>query len=252
MIVLTHNGKRHKFKSSWGDFTAREAVVLAQHEYPKDVEIVVDWFEHLERVKQVWRLFTTIDPDTVEPNWLVYVFDSYAAPLWADMYREVPTMYEWQGLSSFEFNSKTYQLPIIIRDDELTVVGVDMGARSFIEAGNLLMTFGRMRKDGARWLPYMVAAVVRERGEQYDEAIVMQRAKEFGELPMTVVWEVFFSLRLLLLSRLTDTLDYLSDEAQREEGTQEATRSGRTSLHVWDWPAVFRRSGGSRSGSILN
>jgi hypothetical protein len=249
MIIYKVNKQRYAIKSEWGDWTLREAMQLAAHEYPKGIESAVDWYEHLPTVRDVWRLFTDIDPDMVQPHWLIYVFDTYCAPLWEDLYSDIPRCYMPRGLSSFDFGGVTYKLPTSLPFDGGEVLGVDLTARRFVEAGNLLAEFARVRRDGIRRLPYLVAAVVSVEGEGYDEAVVLRRASLFYDLPMPIVWEVFFSLLALLRKCLNVTLASMAEEAERL-ATDEVMRSGRTSWLRRAWQGASKRSGSYRHGSL--
>jgi hypothetical protein len=104
-------------------------------------------------------------------------------------------------------------------DDVVLQHGQD--AKRFVEASNLLALYSRMTKDGLKVARMFVAAVVREHGEgDFDEVRVARRAERFVDLPMAIVWEVFFCTSELLLRHMSDTLDYLQREAGQPKPKQ--------------------------------
>ena len=242
MIIATINERRYKLKNDWADWTLGEAIQLSAHEYPNGIESAVDWFEHINKVREVWRLFTDANPDIIQPHWLIYTFDKYCAPLWEDLYSEVPKNYAPIGIKTFEFKGVVYKIPISLPFDGAELPGLDMTAKSFVEAGNLLSEFAKSRRDGFRRLPYLVAAVVGVDGENYDEIKILRRAEAFRDLPMPIVWEVFFSLLALLRQHLSATLIFIEGEAMTI-AKEEALRSGPMSWLSRTWLEAFKKFG---------
>ena len=89
---------------------------------------------------------------------------------------------------SFKFNNETYYFPTI--DFKKTTFG------DYIESAQLNMLSGK--KDGGRFavVPEQMAILckTKDQDEDYNEKIVMKRARLFQELPMNIVWDFVFFL----------------------------------------------------------
>ena len=104
-----------------------------------------------------------------------------------------PYNYEPQGLKSFKYKGKRYLMP----QYELDINGepVPMAkakAATFTEASDLMLAASQVTKGKFNYMAQVVATLCRRNKEPYDAEVIKQRAKEFDELPMSIVWEVFF------------------------------------------------------------
>lgn len=103
-------------------------------------------------------------------------------------------LYDPPYKKSFKLNGKEYFLP-----ENLKVYGeeIPMGkekAITFAEASDIEVALRDMAEGAANRLPMFVAIYCREKGEEYDEDKVIQRADDFMDLPMEEVWRVFFCM----------------------------------------------------------
>lgn len=226
MITFEHNRQEHKLRHNWGDMTLSEAMALRAIELP-EVEDTFDWFMHIGTVREVASIMTTAPAELIPPTWLVSWHTRYWLPLWMDLRSSYPETYVPKGIKSFHHGGVEYLMPesLELGDDVVLQHGQD--AKRFVEASNLLALYSRMPKEGIKVAPMFIAAVVREVDEgDFDEVRVARRAEQFVDLPMAIVWEVFFCTSELLLRHMAATLDYL----QAEAATRPQTSGGGSSL----------------------
>jgi hypothetical protein len=163
----------------------------------------------MDFVKRICSALTTIkDVNRVAPDDLVYIFDKYLAPLVYDLKAARPQTYKPRMIDYFKHKGKVYLMPTNL--DVLggnVILQHDQDVKRFTEASNLLAQFSKMQREGFVALPMFVASIVKEdRLEAWDETKVLQRAKDFESLPMSVVWEVFFCISLLTIKYGNNTL----------------------------------------------
>jgi hypothetical protein len=83
-------------------------------------------------------------------------------------------------------------------------------ARRFTEASNLLKVYSQLGREGLTIMAQFVASVVNEKeNEEWSETRIIARGEAFKDLPMDIVWEVFFCISGHLYRQLSDTLNFL-------------------------------------------
>ena len=107
--------------------------------------------------------------------------------------------YEFKPITSFEFKGETYCLPMSREVFGVDVPMVDVTALEFTESADMLSAVSSLQKDISK-LATLVAILCRPQGEAYNEQTTIQRTKEFQDLPMDIVWNVFFSLAVPLIT----------------------------------------------------
>jgi hypothetical protein len=223
MIQLQdHKGTTHNFKEAWTDFTLAEAMQLRAIELP-DLTEDGDWFEHIEKVLDVLKLFTTVDfIGSGSPTYAVHWFKKYALPLWIDLRSDLPKSYTPRLIESFQHEGKTYLMPDHLAIGDEVILQHEQAAKRFMEASNLLSAYTKMTIEGIKAMPLFIAAVVVEkRDEEWSEKTVAERAATFHTLPMTTVWEVFFCTQRLWYKAARNILASMleMDAARKRKGT---------------------------------
>lgn len=127
---------------------------------------------------------------------------------------EYPIDFIPQNLDKFEFNGEEYFLPA-----SKDVLGTErpMGFIStiqFCEAADLDEYMRKLDKKQFGVFANIVAILCVKAGEEYDEDIMLKRAKEFEGLTMDIVWEVFFYLDQLLDMYTTATVTFFQDQVK--------------------------------------
>jgi hypothetical protein len=227
MLHLSLNKKRYQLINDWKSLPLNVAMEAAAIDLP-ETEDVFDWFMHLDKVKQLFKLFSTIeDVEQLRPEELVHYFCNYILPLVADLKAEYPASYQPQGIESFIHKGKKYIMPKTLHIGDQQILQHDTKVKPFIEASNLLKLFAEMRTEGIKVMPYYCAAIVKEsESEYYTEALIAERGDQFKDLPMDIVWECFF-FTLAHITRLASaTLQSMQAEVKRIEALA-GTRFGR-------------------------
>lgn len=109
---------------------------------------------------------------------------------------------------------------------------------AFVEVADLEIYSERLKGGKYEVAPNIVSILCRPEGEEYDEKKSLARAESFMELPMSVVWEVFFCTHQLLtissqntlISQLRKEVDEIRSKRQAlklSAGTDESSRSQR-------------------------
>lgn len=205
MIIFN---KTHKLRHTWDDLDLSLAMQLRAIDLP-EVEDTFDWYSHLPQLREVARLMTTADPEMIPPSWIVSWHIRYWLPMWMDLRDEYPKTYTPQGIEWFRHKGVDYRLPESLDLGNDVVLQHGQTAKRFVEASNLLAAYSAMAKDGFKAAALFIATVVDE-GEDFDERRIVERSKQFADLPMPTVWEVFFYTSQRLYKSMSVTLDYLT------------------------------------------
>jgi len=211
MIIATLNGKKVHIPNRWDEITVKQAAEAYKIELPI-VTDSFDFFKHINMVKKLVKILTDIkDPDQIDPSSLVHIFSKYLSKFVYDLHSVSPETYKPQLIDSFTHKGVTYLMPVHLELGENLVLQHGQRVKNFIEASNLLAQFAALKSDGFAAVPTFVACVVKEdRLEDFDEKVVVERGKLFIDLPMNVVWEVFFCTSQLIIKYGRDTLRSMS------------------------------------------
>lgn len=119
---------------------------------------------------------------------------------------------EIKNIKSFEWESDTYYLPtsghFLGGNVDLTKVSdqdisTDVPMQNeqtivFVEIADLEIYSERLKGGKYEVAANIVSIMCRPEGEEYNEKKSLERAEKFKELPMSIVWEVFFCIQQLL------------------------------------------------------
>lgn len=215
MMLFTLNKQTYKLRTKWDDFTLAEAIKLKEISIPD----VSDWFElyqHLSELRTLATSFTDAPPDMIPPTWLVSWVVKYMLPIKQDLHKDIPTTYVPQLIDKFKHGGVTYLMPERLElgtDDVL--LQYSQTAQPFVEASNLLKAYSELTTEGIKAMSSFIACVVKEdKDKVFDEKRVIYRAQQFHDLPMPIVWEVFFCTSLHLLRHIKDTLIFSKSKRQ--------------------------------------
>jgi len=236
MVNFTINNEQYQFPSTWGEISLKDSIAL--HELCKSIptylkdkydiilgsgsheiaeEEITKWMEDIE-VSEAVKEFPIfygkvikslsnvpqelIDYTTIESR--TQIFSTYLERFVLDiMYNGVT--YQSVGISSFEFKGNEYYLPSERRMNDLVIPMEAMSTVQFCEASDFMAMINK-QKEGFKYSAYIVAILCLMKDEKYDEEVIVKRAKEFEELPMDIIWEVFFCLESFLHTSKKDTL----------------------------------------------
>lgn len=105
-------------------------------------------------------------------------------------------IYKPEKIESFEFNGETFILPKSLKIFNKFLPGHSEKSLTFVEGQSLFKAYIETQEKGN--LRMLIAIYCRPEGEEYNEQKAIERSGQFGELPMSVAWEVFFCITELL------------------------------------------------------
>ena len=105
-------------------------------------------------------------------------------------------IFEPKKIESFEFDSETFVLPKTLKIFDKFLPGQSEKSLTFVEGQALFKAYAESQEKGN--LRMIIAVYCRPEGEEYNEQKAIERSEKFGELPMSVAWEVFFCITGLL------------------------------------------------------
>ncbi|NQU87642.1 MAG: hypothetical protein HQ541_17970 [Mariniphaga sp.] len=114
--------------------------------------------------------------------------------------------YEPEKIESFEFAGETFILPKSLKIFDKYIPGHSEKSLTFVEGQALFKAYAESQEKGN--LKMLIAVYCRPEGEEYDEQKAIARSGQFGELPMSVAWEVFFCITELLNTSVTTINTY--------------------------------------------
>lgn len=114
-----------------------------------------------------------------------------------------------EEINQFTFNGSLYYLPKKITKLGIEYPMADEPMQTFTESADLLLAGMNLKENKLEYAANIVAILCRKEGEKYDERKMLERAEIFKELPMSVVWNVFFCFIKLWNSFIADTANYL-------------------------------------------
>jgi|GEM_PF-4038396 len=243
MVNLKIHNTKVKLKDEWKDISLREALELSKiafslPEYVKDlfheklkespdesrVEELIKQISPEDQFKKLPALYgdmlsllSDISEPTLasmSPTERKVVYDHYLSPLVLGLI--VWPAYESKGITSFKHKGTTYRLPSSTELFGYTKPGVSLTALEFTEIADLQIAAAKMEEGQLSNAAKIIAIICRPEGEAYDEVISGRRSEEFLDLPMDVVWEVFFSLvESTIILQQHSLLSILQVEADR-------------------------------------
>ena len=132
---------------------------------------------------------------------------------------------ERKNIDSFDWKGTTYYLPTIkkILNEERPMASTT--AIEFCEAADLDVYSKNLVGGKFEVAANITAILCRPNGEKYNEELALSRAEGFKELPMDIIWEVFFCLtELSIISKQLEVISFLTKEATQEAEQQVNTQ----------------------------
>lgn len=122
-------------------------------------------------------------------------------------------IFEPKKIESFEFEGETYLLPKSLKIFDKFLPGHSEKSLTFVEGQALFKAYAETQDKGN--LRMLIAVYCRPEGEEYDEKKAIERSEKFGELPMSVAWEVFFCISGLLNTSVKTINTYYQETVKK-------------------------------------
>jgi len=225
MIHLKINKTKGKIITEWDEMTVDQAIKLMEIELPESVRDnlldVALWnfgtagFKYAAKVFQILSTFSRDVIDHTHAADIMMYFVKYHLAFVIDLHQQQPATYEPKEQKSFVLDGVTYLLPESLKVESTVLPAYSSRAVEFVESSNILSVIADLGREGIKHLPLFIATYCHPEGEQYDEVKIQQRAADFGRLPMSVAWEVFFCIQTLTQQYAINILKYTAKQVQR-------------------------------------
>lgn len=215
MLKVEIQGSDYKLCDQWDDITLTTFGDLCRIKLPdnlrarwrafiEDKEIPED--THRDIVKtfptyygKVIKLLSDIPQPVVDSiEWSVRekLFNEYLLKFCISTVSSFP-QYEPLQAKSFKLDGEEYFLPESLKHggQNIPLAGETIG--TFAEAADIEIALHEWSEKGVDAMAQICAVYLRKAGETHSDELVIERTEKFKELPMSVVWEVFFCILML-------------------------------------------------------
>lgn len=249
MIKIEVNGKKYKiigfntvngnYEPDWSEITIDKAVELKKHIDANCPEKLLD---HYKAITQRGKDDPLIDLDLTyeEKIKIMPTFYGGCFEIMTTIPKDIINQIKWSQRETFyhlyleyfvfhllytDYSVKAYNAPYFTHNnvkyylpEEEEALGVmipayDTTAVEFTQSADIMVKMKKLEGGNIEALKTITAIYCRPKGEKYDEKKALQRAKEFGTLPMTIAMGVFFYTYESVLSY---TKDILTSSAEAE------------------------------------
>jgi len=199
MVVISVNGNDYKVKTSWDEVTAKEAIRVSKIEVPHSIltgEVTkADQIKNLPAYYgKVLEVLSNIPSDVIDKiQWSerTVFFNEYLKHFIVDLASMPDNI---KPIEKFEFKGKTYYLPKnkTLGDNKIPYFFMD--TMTFTESANFTMVAEDLKTGINDNFLIVIATLAKEKDEIYTEENTVNKSILFQDLPMSIVWGVFFCI----------------------------------------------------------
>lgn len=217
MIKFSINGKSHNLKNDWSEITISDAIKITALTLPEAMQKPeIKTSDLLDMVsinfaKDVVKILAGVDEETMNKAHAgdIVVLFRNVLQLVVDLFNLAPVTFTPAMPEYFEHNGERFYYPTSQTFNDVLIPSTNLDAVSFVESANLLSALTDVKNEGLKQMPVFIACYCKKQGETFDQFKVLERSKSFGNLPMTVAWEVFFCMVQFLTSQVSAIQNYL-------------------------------------------
>lgn len=217
MIIVGINNQNFRFPEGWGDITAIQAAKI-HYLFREMPDKLMDFYKAIgkgdsDKATDIATTITNEENIKTFPEWygkfLCAISDvpeevmnkthTYQRSQLFDRYEWIalglmfaPTDFPVQYIKDFKHKGTKYDFPKTGIKPGGELPGAFMDAEEFTHSADLMAAATDLKDGDYSKMITIVAILCREPGNVYDTQDMYRRAKEFEDLPMTVVWEVYF------------------------------------------------------------
>jgi hypothetical protein len=210
MRELEVNGTKYGLKE-WKDLTLEQAQALIDYPIPEPLKVYFDdgkgGFTVEQELNEFPRYYVEVilmltDIPRHEFDRVKFGYFNHVHYITDFFYRHCleyllallhgPT---FQGTGKREFihhGQGPYLFPTEKKIADMIIPLENETAATFVESTQLMSAMFGTRTMGIKNMALLTAILCRKKGEEYNEQVALQRAEEFKDLPMDVIWDVFF------------------------------------------------------------
>lgn len=224
MLKVSINNHEYEVRNTWADITIDQAAQVAKIKMPdclkevykaslqsdgpddrdKKIEKATLAITIEQQVKSIPRYYgQVLEILSNVPHEVIKKISSPSVTVLYQTYLQdivegilyYPNLEESDQIEFFEFQGEKYYLPVSKEIMGKPIPMVDLTALEFTESADILIGLNVLNESrDLTHLANLIAILCRPKGELYDERKSADRAKQFTQLTMDIVWRVFFSL----------------------------------------------------------
>lgn len=226
MIIVKVNGQEYRVASDWKDITIADVAKVLSIQMPDSLKAVYTAAANREglpeeqldmKIKEAESAISFDDQYKSIPRYFSKVLGALS-DIPGDVLKKTSSVtistiyhkylqrlvegvtfqaldYQYRQIEEFEWDGVVYKLPQSREVFGVMVPMVSLTALEFTESADMMIHAAHLTqsRDFTK-VANLISIVCRPEGEEYNEEVSLARAKEFLNLPMDIVWDVFFSL----------------------------------------------------------
>lgn len=228
--------KTYNLKTKWDEITLEDADKLMRLDVPESLKELYEAKtkedyaelykglsskelikEHPAFYGEVLHILSDVPMDVI--NLVGYedrieFYTNYVEQIFVDVFYLTGKSYFIKEIQSFTHKGNEYFLPETLKLFGRSIPMYKEKAMPFVEEADIMTSLSNL--DGADGIAQLCAVMCREKEEDYDELKAIERAELFKDLPMSVVWEVFFYTLKQLNTSLTITNTFFKNQQKKE------------------------------------
>ncbi len=200
---FTIEKRKYDLAATWEEVTLKQAIKISKLDFNEEMFkrlIGVDdpgelGEEDLAYMIQVITILSDVKPATlkkIDTHMLFVIFTHVRYIINGLFYMNIET-YKPIGVKEISFKGKKYYTPETLLVAGENIVAWKEKSKFVTEANNIMATIAESKKEGIELLPFLCAIYLKENpDEDYNDEKIVKRSELFIDLPMMIVWEVFF------------------------------------------------------------
>lgn len=252
MLIVEIGRHEYHIRDTWADMTLSDAIALHDlfGEMPQSLKDIYlhsiagdgeqamaeagkvtseDLFTHWPAWQgKVIAAVSDIPVELLEktnPDQCGSIYSIHIEPLVLGLFGGSPN-YDPRGIKFFEHGGARYYLPTDGYKIGGTLRGAHMTAAQFAQANDVVRMATDLSEGKYGMMANFISILCLPKGEVYDEQKSLSRAESFKDLPMTVVWEVYFFIISSLTKQADHILRYLQSAMEAPKGGLRRKRRG--------------------------
>lgn len=207
-MIFTIDKKNYRLKIAWNTVTLNDATSIAKLNLPEGF-ITGDFKQSPRQMIEVLAILSNCPIEVLSQTDEISIISLYEIVHY--MVNQLYTFnlddYNPIGVQEIRFKGKRFLMPKTILIDDKPIFCYDEPCKKIIESNNLIQLISEMKHEGIDKMRYICAMYLNEKGKRgYDAEVIEKRANLFRELPMTIVWDVFFFIYSSLSSYMIATV----------------------------------------------
>lgn len=237
-------GQIYNLNTLWEQITLAQAVAISKVDIDTDLLeklLKSNEIEYEDGIMKYCRKVISILSDAPElmldklDDIFIIVLIDYVKYIIHGLYYMNLETYKPIGLKSIKFKGIVYNLPesLLVNNEE--ILCYKEPSKHIIEVSNIMGMLDELEHQGIELMNLVCAIYLKEEGEVHDDHITAMKSEIFKELPMSVVWEVFFFTYYSLINYVISLKIYSTLPERLKATANENLTHGYTRLLTQEW-----------------